>query len=90
MTELKAKEQLSRMGATLIIRSAGSKSPADLVAVFPQLREIWFVQVKSSNMPKNSESLRRRFQRLSELKGDYTCKAVVYAKRNGRYEFTEV
>jgi len=90
VVELKAKEQLSRLGATLIIRSAGSKSPADLIAVFPQTREIWFVQVKSGLMPKSLEALKRRFQILSELRGDYTCKGVVYLKRGGHYEFVEV
>jgi len=90
LVELKARDRLFDMGASLVLRSAGSRSPADLVAIFPQKREVWFVQVKSEEAPRDEERLRRRFQNLLELKGTYTCRTVLFMRREGRYEFMEV
>jgi hypothetical protein len=90
LVELRARDRLFDMGASLVMRSAGSRSPADLLAIFPGKREIWLVQVKSEEAPRTEEALRRRFQALAELRGAYTCRSVVFMRRNGRYEFIEV
>jgi len=88
--ELKAKEDMIKNGAKIVVRSSRSLSPADLIAIFPDKREIWLVQCKKEEAPKNIETLKKRFKELSELSGNYTCKTFIYMKKEGKYQFIEV
>lgn len=89
LVEYRCKELLENMGG-VVFRSAGSHGVADLIAVFPEKREIWLVQVKKGEMPKQRETLLRRFESLTVLCGVYTCKPMLYAKQKGRYCFVRV
>lgn len=73
-------------GASLVIRSAGSKSPADLIGIFPARREIWVVQVKAQDVHELG-NLKRKLQGLISLEGEYKVKPVLFAKKAGRYQF---
>jgi len=89
--ELKAKDELLKQGAAIVVRSARSLSPADLIAIFPDRREIWLVQCKKEEAPKDTSKLQQRFKELKALEGTYTCKAVAYMKKDGRkYQFIGV
>jgi len=90
LIELKAKDELHRRGAKIVVRSSRSLSPADLIAIFPDNKEIWLVQCKKAEAPKNPEALVRMFADLKVLEGVYTCKPYAYMKKNGKYEFLEV
>ena len=73
-------EKLKRLGADLIIRSSRSLGPADLVAVFLEKREIWFIQVKYAKEGVNIEKLREKYKELEALRGQFTCKSGFYAR----------
>ena len=89
--ELKAKHQLLKKGATIVVRSARSLTPADLIAIFPDRKEIWLVQCKAKQQaPKNKSTLQRQLKDLKSLEGTYTCKAVAYMKQGKKYTFIEV
>jgi len=90
LIELKAKDELRHHGAKIVVRSSRSLSPVDLIAIFPDRKEIWLVQCKKAEAPRNSEALVRMFANLKELEGVYTCKPYAYMKKNGKYEFLEV
>lgn len=59
--EYRVRDQLYAMGALIVVRAAGSKTKADLVAIFPALHsymewppepEVWLVQCKrDGNLP---------------------------------------
>jgi Holliday junction resolvase len=87
--EREARGKLRQLGA-VVFRSAGSHGIADLVALNPQLREVWLVQVKKAEAPKRESTLKRRFKALKELEGTYRVKACVYMKREGKYRFIEI
>jgi len=40
--------------------------------------------------PKKPETLKRRFKDLKALAGNYTCRTMVYIKKEGKYTFIEV
>ncbi len=88
--ELKAKGELVKRGAKTVVRSARSLTPADLVAIFPERREIWLIQCKKEEAPRSLEKLQNRFKELKDLEGTYTCKAYAYMKVRGRYRFIGV
>jgi len=89
--ELKAKDELLKNGATIVVRSARSLTPADLIAIFPDRKEIWLVQCKAKQQaPKRKSTLQRLFKNLKSLEGTYTCKAVAYMKQGKKYTFIEV
>lgn len=91
MVEWECKQKLQKKGAKLVVRSAGSRTPSDLIAFFPERNEIWLIQVKiGKGMPKKEETVRRRFKDLIELKGDYKVKPYVFTKKDKRYEFIEL
>ena len=88
LVELKARDELYRLGAKLVVRSAGSRTPIDLIAFFPDRHEIWMVQVKAKReAPKNPEASIKEMKALKKLSGTYTCKPVLYMKKSGRYTF---
>jgi hypothetical protein len=90
LVELKAKDELLRQGAAIVVRSAKSHTPADLIAIFPDPKEIWLVQCKKEEAPKDLSRLAERFKDLKALEGTYTCKAYAYMKKDGKYTFLEV
>jgi len=74
------------MGAKLVVRSARSKGPVDLVAFFPERNEIWIVQVKvSKNKIRDDE-----IWVLRELAGNYRVVPVLFYKLGDRYVFERV
>ena len=87
--ELKAKDRLKKMGFT-VIRSARSLTEADLVAIQPKKREIWLIQCKKQEAPKDPKKLAEKYGDLKKLEGTYVVKTYIYAKRRGRYQFIEV
>jgi hypothetical protein len=90
VVELKAKEELFKQGAALVVRSSRSLTPIDLIAIFPERKEIWLIQCKKTEAPKKPEKIVEKYSVLKKLEGAYICKAYLYAKREGRYQFTEV
>jgi len=89
--ELKAKDRLKKLGAKIVVRSAQSRTPIDLIAIFPDRKEIWLVQCKAKReAPKNLNKLRKEFQHLTELGGTYTVHPIIYMKKEGKYQFMEL
>jgi len=88
--ELKAKEDLLKQGAELVVRSSRSLTPIDLIAIYPEKNEIWLIQCKKQEAPKNPAAITERYSALKKLKGTYICKTYLYAKKGGRYRFIEV
>jgi hypothetical protein len=81
---------LEELGAKLVLRSAGSKGLVDLFAIFPEKKQVWAVQVKKREAPKDPDKLRKEFHDLAELRGDYHVTPYVYMKKNGKYTFIEL
>ena len=73
--EYRVRDDLKRMGAELVVRSAGSRGPCDLVAIFPDRGEIWLVQVKSTRRAE------RELEILKKLEGTYRVRAVVLPEK---------
>lgn len=89
--ELLCKERLKNFGATHVIRSSRSLTPADIVAIFADRREIWLVQVKGGReAPEDLTKLAKEFSELAKLKGNFTVKTFVFMKKHGKYSFIEV
>jgi Holliday junction resolvase len=87
--ELKARDELRKMGFT-VIRSSRSLTQADLVAINPNTKEIWLVQCKKEEAPRDLSRLQSRFKDLKQLEGTYICKPYVYIKKDNKYQFIEV
>ena len=86
VVEYACKDRLYMSGAKLVVRSAASKTPIDLIAFFPDKGEIWLVQVK-----KGRGRLRKEERKaLKELRGSYRVKAVIYHRPENRYVFEEI
>jgi len=91
LVELKARDELKKLGAKIVVRSSGSRTPVDLIAIFPHKNEIWLVQVKAKReAPKNISKLKRELPDLINLSGTYTVQPKVYMKRKRKYGFIEV
>jgi len=91
VVEWECKQRLKSLGATHVIRSSRSRTPVDLVAIFPENGEIWLVQVKGMwTIPKNVEKLREKFRSLAELKGNYKVRSILFAKKGRRYIFIDL
>jgi hypothetical protein len=86
LLELKARDELYKMGANLVVRSSGSHTPIDLIAFFPD-HKIMVIQVKTGDESKVS-----KFEQLTlqQLKGTYTVKPAIYILKNGKYQFIEL
>jgi Holliday junction resolvase len=89
LVEQYCKSILKKQGY-IVFRSAGSKGIADLTAVNPQKHEILLIQVKKQEAPKNKSLLAKKYSKLSQLKGQYTCKTLLFMKENRKYTFIEV
>jgi Holliday junction resolvase len=87
--ELKARDELRKMGFT-VIRSSRSLTQADLVAINPNTKEIWLVQCKKEEAPRDPSRLQSRFRDLKLFEGTYICKPYVYMKKDNKYRFLEV
>ena len=90
-TEYRCREELRKMGVNLVFRSAGSRGPADLIAINPVRREIWLIQCKGGRPPPMAR-LEREYGVLRELEGEYRVLAYAYVKdkRAKRYEFVRL
>lgn len=73
--EYKIRDELEGMGAELVVRSAGSKGPIDLIAFFPLEREIYLVQVKGKGL--SGRELAKLRREMGPLGGDYRVKTIV-------------
>jgi len=88
LVELKARDELLRKGAKIVVRSSRSLTPIDLIALFPEKKEIWVVQVKGKqSAPKNIDVLKEKFKELKDLEGNYICRAFLYMKVGRKYNF---
>ena len=90
IVELKAKDELLKQGAALVVRSSRSLTAVDLIAFHPERGEIWLIQCKKQEAPKQPEKITEKYQVLKKLEGTYICKTYLYAKKNGKYQFIEV
>ena len=79
--EYRCKRLLEELGVNLVFRSAGSRGPADLIAINPVKREIMLIQVKAA---KATRSVKQQYSVLKELEGEYRVKAYIYHKKDGR------
>jgi len=64
-------KKLRELGATFMVRSAGSHTLADIIAFFPDKGEIWLVQVKQSKKGVSVFKLNLEYEELVSLRGDY-------------------
>jgi len=70
----------------IVVRSAGSKSPIDLVAINPSTKRILLIQVKSGKSrlrPEEREVLRN-------LRGSYEVVPMTTVREGGRLKLVEV
>jgi len=72
--------KLQSAGANLILRSAGSHGPADLVAFFPASRQILLIQVKTSKKGVRLNKVRNNFVALTKFEGTWTVKAGYFIR----------
>jgi len=89
LVEHRCRELLKQKGA-YVIRSSRSLGVADLIALFPDQNEIWLVQCKKAEAPKDLSKLHKKFQDLYILAGTYRVRPFVFIKKEGRYTFIEV
>ena len=88
LVELKARDELRKMGAKIVVRSSRSLTPVDLIAIFPDKRQIWLVQCKSKReFPEDEKRLLDEFSELVELGGNYEVIPVLYMKKGRKYDF---
>jgi Holliday junction resolvase len=83
------REKLREMGA-LVIRSSRSLGPADIIAIMPNRGEIWLIQVKQMDAPKNQEKLAEMFKDLKKLEGTYKVKPKAFMRVKGKYQFIDI
>jgi len=86
LVECRCRQLLSEDGA-VVIRSSRSLGPADIIAIWPDKKEIWLVQAKKMDAPDDIEKLRKKFKDLVSLAGTYKVKPYLFAKKKGRYTF---
>lgn len=85
---------LGQKGFTVVIRSAGSKGPVDLIALHPKLKVIWFIQVKGGKRQPSMSVLRARHLKEYEETGltpylfnaKYDCEMGFFVKRGKHWE----
>jgi len=88
VVELWARDKLEELGAELVVRSGRSKTPIDLIALFPDKKQIWLVQCKAKKeAPKDPTKLKTQFKDLTKLDGEYKVIPYAYMKKNGKYQF---
>jgi len=69
-------------------RSGRSRTPVDLIALFPDQKQMWLVQCKAKQeAPKDPSQLRAQFKELAELGGEYKVIPYAYMKKDGKYRF---
>ena len=78
--EYYVKGKLETKGATLVLRSAGSHSPADLAAFLPSSREILLLQVKTSKKGVSESKVKNEMNTLSQFEGVWTVKAGYFIR----------
>jgi len=85
--EYRCKDKLYNLGYKIVIRSARSLGPFDLIAINPEKKEIALIQVK-----KGKASWRdiERLQQLKNIEGQYNVKIYLYHKPHLQYIFEEI
>jgi len=91
VVELQARDKLMLMDAEVVVRSGRSRTPVDLIALFPDQKQMWLVQCKAKQeAPKDPSQLRAQFKELAELGGEYKVIPYAYMKKDGKYQFLKV
>lgn len=82
--EYYVRNKLEKLGAALVIRSAGSHSPADLISIFPDRGEIWLVQVKQSKRGVSIFKTNLEYAEYKTLEGAYKLRfGIFYRTKKG-------
>lgn len=68
--EYKTMQKLRDMGCDIVIRSAGSHSPIDVIGIDSKTRHIFFLQCKPKSMSNNKKELIK--MPLEWLNGSFT------------------
>jgi hypothetical protein len=84
------RELLRKDHNALVIRSSRSLGPADIIAIMPDRGEIWLIQVKQMDAPKNPEKLAEMFKDLKKLEGEYKVKPKAFMRVKGKYQFIDI
>ena len=75
------KRKLKAQGASLVIRSGRSLTPFDLVAFFPENREIHLIQVKTSKKGVNLAQVVHDYQDVMKgYDGGWNVRTVIWAR----------
>ena len=88
--EYEAKRRLIEHGAKIVVRSSRSLTPVDLIAVFPDKKEIWLVQVKKAELEEQKYIAKKVEEQLSSLAGIYIALPYLFIKVKGRYTFLKL
>lgn len=80
--------RLKKLGATLVIRSAGSHKAADIVAFFPDKKEVWLCQVKTSKKGVNIEQVTKDYPEFAKLEGNYRVRTGFFYKGKASWRST--
>ena len=79
--ERRIRDKLYEMGAVFVVRAAGSKGQADLIAFWPYPKPTWMLQAKSGKTPISKKDR----MELVELAAD--CNAIpVLVTRGMKFE----
>jgi hypothetical protein len=73
---------LLNSGASLVVRSAGSKGLVDLVAFFPKEKIIQLIQVKKGKRRMSTQLIKRKYEELKKLSGNYKVVSRVVIKED--------
>lgn len=73
-------------GATLVIRSAKSKGPVDLVSIDSEKKVIELIQVKRGKQTPTLVYLESKYAHLLKLRGEYTVVVSFVVKKGCRYD----
>mgnify|MGYP000507014374 CR=1 FL=1 len=80
-------DRLKEMGARIVIRSSRSRTPVDVIAIFPREKRIMLVQVKKGR--SRLKPIEKRV--LRELGGEYKVETYVYSMdEDYRYRFKRI
>lgn len=77
--------KLRKAGAKLVVRSGRSLTGADLIAVFPERREIFLIQVKAAKRGVSLKTMEKEYSDLLDLEGTYDLRARIFHKKEGRW-----
>lgn len=82
-------QKLREMGFE-VYRSSRSLGLADVIAIDPKAKQVWLVQVKRMEAPKDLGKLKEKFSELKSFDGTYEVKTFLFIKVKGKYEFVKL